>query len=252
MALVWGSVASAQTVGNGQSTQATGTKISVVTYVTTPLGVSVRQGSTAGSMSVEEVAKDRNFYLRAANIINNYQSATAVGSADSSAMQPLNGANFLRAILYPTVSDSASAVRGQIVYVSIRFGFGTANDSASAIPGQAPRLDQISANLFLPADSLLSVMEAGTTYQGQAVANNILRAEVGEIAVLIPPYDKMGSKRYFYVDLPQRCGEQYASLRVRYGPYVVYTTGGNLYYRTGLNAVTPITTPMRADLIGGR
>jgi hypothetical protein len=148
------------------------------------------------------------------------------------------------------VSDSATSVRGQIFYVSIRFGFGTANDSSGSIPGGTPRLDAIPANVLVP-DSLLAVMDAGIG-QGQAVPNYILRAEVGEIAVLVPPYDKMGSKRYFYVDLPEARGEPYGSLRIRYGPYVVLTTGGNLIYRSTLNAANPITTPCRADLTGGR
>jgi hypothetical protein len=202
--------------------------------------------STPGAQLTEEAQSDRNFRLYRANIINNYAVKTAPGAADSSIAWELNGANRLSFRFYPIVSDSAGHVLWQRVFIRVSYGDGATTDST----GHFPPL-QITSDAA--GDSIGPFIRFQPHYQTSTTAPNaILFSQPGEIAIDVPPYDKLGHD-YVTIRLPDSHqppeGALTFSLRARVGYVQMNTT----IRGATTNAIdTKWTMAYRFDAVGGR
>jgi hypothetical protein len=132
MALVWGSVASAQTVGEGQHTQLTGTKVSVVTgNAQDTLGVSLRQGTVTGSLLTDDAGRDRSVVLTdGSDIISGTYVPGNCGISAPISTQGLTGLAIELLVSASNLSDSAG-----VYYFGVRVmrAYSASADSAIAL-----------------------------------------------------------------------------------------------------------------------
>jgi hypothetical protein len=236
----------AQTVGDGAKTSLTGTKIGGVNR-TDSTGVVYGEGSVPGSLPNDDVARDRDFTIRYTNLINNYASKTtpSATAGDSSTARALNGASKINLVIYAIASDSATSVRHQLMFVQVRYGFGTTTDSTGAFPvmrGAARITDETGADSIVVAPALVGIGNGGNLYS----------ALQGEIPIHVSPIASAGGAYDYAILTP----EEYPALNVPVGAtYVsVRVRPGATFLRTGAAAGAWAKGAMgyRVDLFGGR
>lgn len=181
--------------------------------------------STPGAQLTEEALPDRSLRVYWPDVVNNYATGTAPGSADSSLAFSIAGVSCQTIRVWLVVSDSASAVVNQTLFVKLKYGEGTAVDSTGnlvLIPLNAPgTVDTITVDVG-------AISAAGMLYDPLA----------GERAVNLPPYDKASQKYFEIVMPPPPPGAKFAALFMRPGRTLLRNNAmagawakGNMKYR---------------------
>jgi hypothetical protein len=127
------------------------------------------------------------------------------------------------------------------MFIQVRYGFGTANDSTGALP--------VVASPYYPAvaPAPATVDTIPLTYANRLIAapaGKCFYPLIGEHVVQLPPVTR--SAGYFIFNLPDPpLGATYCSVRLRPGATYFYTTATVDAWGKG-------TMRYRADLFGGR